>query len=159
MSLLRGNKKYTRCAHLYIETNGDKVIVVACYKHGVGSGEIPDSTEICSKNDKQVIGEILKLKLASCIYKPKFDYSGHTKKDWPAFTASKLKTAKSFKSSYIQYVVCGINESNTCYEIIPTTLINNIQLKSSFSASEIDLQVGVEVMKMHEFYLKCRDVT
>jgi hypothetical protein len=76
-------------------------------------------------------------------------------KDWPAFIVSGLKAGKEFERKYTRYHVRGVNESNHFYKITSPQLPNGIELSLSVKAHEIPLQIGIEIFKIHEYYLEC----
>ena len=131
------------------------MIIVPCFNHGALSAEIPDGAVKISRADESILGEVLKSKLAQSCHKGPTDYSKSTKKDWPAYVSSGMKTAKEFEKQYTRYCVRGVNESNLIYTIRSPRLRNGIELQLTFNAAEIPFQVGIELLKMHEFYQQC----
>lgn len=127
--------------------------------HGGLFAEIPDQSSECALSEDTELGSLIKEKLECCKYKSNFDYSKHTKKDWPAYVLSGLKTMKAFEKQFICYSIRGINESNHFYRIESPELGNNIRLSILSSASEIDSQIGTEALKLHKFYLKSEEIT
>lgn len=151
------SKNYPHIANVYM--SDEEVIIAPCFNHGGLSAEIPDEAVMLSRENKSELGEQLIIKLKQSCYKGPSDYSKHTNKDWPAFVISGQKTVKSFEKMYATYYVRGVNESNLFYKITSPKLRNGIELQLSFNANEIPLQVGIELLKIHEYYLQCRQNT
>ena len=151
--------KFIRWCNLYIEASGEKAIVVSCFNHGGLSAEIPGSAEIINNENISDLGTATIKKINECTYDQKFDYSAHTKSDWPAYMASGLKTVKTFEKTFIQYQVRGVNESNLFYEICSPELDNNISLRISFNANDQASKIGQIIIKLNDFFKKCKKIT
>ena len=153
------NKEFIRWCNLYVESSGEKAIIVSCFNHGGLSAKIPGTAEIVNNENMSALGTAIIDKLKECTYKPEFDYSTHKKSDWPAFIASGLKTIKTFEKTFIQYQVRGVNESNLIYEIRSPELGNNISLRLSFNANDPASNIAQNIIKLNDFFNKCKKIT
>lgn len=157
MKLFSRKEEERQCAHIAnVYIGSESVIIAPCFNHGALSAEIPDEAVKISRPDESSLGESLKCKLAQSCHKGPADYSKSTKKDWPAYSISGLKSAKEFEKQYTRYCVRGVNESNLIYAIRSPRLRNGIELQLTFNATEIPFQIGIELLKMHDFYQQCR---
>jgi hypothetical protein len=137
-----------------VEKHGDRVLVAACYNHGGLFAEIPNGVEESSQSETLNLGAIILETLSKCVYQEEFDYSTQHAKDCPAYIASGLKTVTSFEQQFLRYTIQGENESNHFYRVTSPRLCNDIELSLVFKASEFDFQIGLDVMKLHRFYLE-----
>ena len=150
------NEEDKKCAHIAnVYIGNESVIIAPCFNHGALSAEIPDEAVKISRVDESILGEVLKSKLDQSCHKGPTDYSKSTKKDWPAYAISGMKTAKEFEKQYTRYCVRGLNESNLVYMIRSPRLRNGIELQLTFNAIDMPFQVGIKLMKIHDFYQQC----
>jgi hypothetical protein len=156
MNLFSRKDEEKKCAHIAnVYIGSESVIIAPCFNHGALSAEIPGGAVKLSRADESGLGETLKSKLAQSCYNGPADYSKSTKKDWPAYTISGMKTAKAFEKQYVRFYVRGLNESNLVYAIRSPRLRNGVELQLTFNATELPFQVGIELLKIHDFYQEC----
>lgn len=146
-------KKYVRFCHLYLEKDGERALVAACYNHAGLFAEIPNSVGETRQSETSLLGTLILETLASCVFQEDFDYSQRKAKDWPAYITSGLKTITSFETQFLCYTIEGVNESNLSYRVTSPRLRNNIELSLLFNASELAFQIGIDTVKLHRFYL------
>ena len=149
--LFRNQKLVPAAAHLYVSNERDKLIVASVHQNSDGIYFEQSGARLFDywPNDEQ-LGQAFKDAFEA--FAPKdADLRNHKKTDWPAYKASRLRSARAFESEY-QLVSCySLNESNA---IVRASMVHpavpEVELSTSFNPKLPASRIGTLLAKLFE---------
>ncbi|MCP3856724.1 MAG: hypothetical protein GY698_18615 [Actinomycetia bacterium] len=75
---------FVRWCNVYLEIDGDRVIVAACFNHDGLRAEMPEGSVVVGTRDDGELGRAVLSALESCRRESDFNYRHAEGSDWPA---------------------------------------------------------------------------
>jgi hypothetical protein len=147
---------YRRHASVFISRNADKAVIVPMHYHEGVYVEDENAASTDTPLDPHALGTLIREALMLSQSRSRDEWRGRSPRHWPAFRASGVRTAKSFRRDYIRISVVGANEANIIWEIEGYPAKDSeLQVKATVSAGQKFLvALGERVLRV---YRACRD--
>lgn len=139
--------RFLRSCNVFLEADGDRVIVVRCFNHGGLTAEIPDTAEVSSRHNANELGHLVLKALQGCVWQPEFNYHSSKLTDWPAFRASGEPSVAQFERLWKRIDIRGANENNITWIVeAPTPLDFSLRLTASVAPATDEAGLGAAVL-------------